>query len=130
MFICKACEQDPSSHSFYLLHEVDGHGVFYSCEAESTNRDTELILNHINGVLEDYHSNADKTWEWILDGKDYQMNLQSMTLGIKMLGVFNKYSDVLHKITIIHPNMFIRTLFDMMTPFMNQKMIDLIQIKE
>lgn len=130
MYVCSVCEKEPDSHSFYLLHEVNGHGVFYSCDAEATDDNTDNIFDHINGVLADFHSTPGKTWEWIFDGKDYKMNLNSMVLGIKILSVFNTYRSGLKKLNIINPNDFIRTMFNMMTPFMDQKMIDMIQIKD
>ena len=65
MYVCKSCEKGPSSHSFFKLHEIKQLGVFYSCDADSTDKNVNNIMQHIKGVLKDFHVKG-KSWEWIV----------------------------------------------------------------
>lgn len=128
MYICKSCEKDPSSHSFFKLHEIKQHGVFYSCDAESTDKDVDNIMQHIEGVLEEFHMTG-TTWEWIFDGKDFSISFHSLALSSRFIDLLKKYQRSLTKIHVIHTNEFVKTIFDMMTPFLSDQLISIIHMK-
>jgi hypothetical protein len=122
------CEKESSSHSFYKLNHDDCHGVFYSCEAEALDKDIDNIMYHIEGVLEDFHKMG-KSWEWICDGKDFTLSMNSVSLSMRFVSLLTKYQSSLTHIHVINTNPFIKSMYDIMIPFLNERLANKINIK-
>ena len=122
--VCKICEQDPTSHSFSKLCEVNGVVTFYTKPADATKYDDyEGILAHFNAVLTGY---KDKKWRWIIDADGFAMK-HAMEVGVAsglIKIISEKYSDNLVEIKVTHTNTLIKGMFKAVTPLIKGKLTD------
>ena len=120
MYICPFCELNPSSHSLKKI-EKDGALYFYTCPAKATlYYDAKSILNHYKGVL----SEIDKEWIWIFDGAGFTFeHAIQTTVAIELAKLLSTF-PMLKKIIIINPSFFIRIPYEIVMPFLNQKLRD------
>ena len=124
---CPLCEINPSSHSFKIIKNYPTKIVYYTCPAESKSTDTEKILEHYNGILQE---NYNKEWYWVVDcnGFGIEHALQINTI-IQLAKLITKYSTNLQKIIVINTNTFLYTALKIATPFLSEKVNNLIHMK-
>jgi hypothetical protein len=119
-YVCPICAIHPSAHS---LTKQDN--VYYTCPAKAIRYDdTNGIINHYEGVL----GEINEPWTWVFDGKGFKLeHSMQIDLGIKLAGVISKYSDLLEKIIIINPTIYVHLIYNVLYPFMNDKMKRIIE---
>lgn len=128
-YICGLCSLNPSSHSLTKLYEKDDTLYYYTCPSKAILYfDTTGIINHYNGVLSEIPKN--KKWIWIFDsnGFNFKHFLQiDVAIGIAKL-ISNDFSDNLTKIIIINPTIYISSIYNIIEPFLNKKLLSIIEI--
>jgi hypothetical protein len=127
MYICKDCEEDPTSHSFKNIG-TDYRGItyFYTCPADASKyNDADGIIKHYDGVLSDHTSFKERTgkctdWIWIFDGYKFgAKHLLEINVGIKLAKLITqKHSRNLKKIIIINPSLNIKIVLELLYPFL------------
>ena len=124
-FVCKICEQCPTSHSLVKLDETDDQIIYYTCPSNATNNNTSGIIAHYDGLLRELDG---KKWMWILDLKGFKMkNFMEIGNGIALAKLITeKYSDNLQKIIVVNPNSFTSAIFNTVKPFLSEKVTDMV----
>lgn len=126
---CRVCREDPSSHSLKDLGTRDEVTLFYTCPANATKyNDTAGIINHYDGVL----GENKKDWIWIFDGKGFgAKHMMEIGTGIALAKLItNKYGHNLKKIIIINPSWNIKTVLEIVTPFLSPRLRNLITMRK
>jgi len=120
MDICLICYQDPTSHSFSKICEIDDVCHFYTKPAAATKyNDQAGILNHINNLLNKY---KERTWSWTIDGNDFTLK-HALELGTtrKIIKLITKnYNDKLIEIKVINMNKAMEHMYNLISPFINK----------
>jgi hypothetical protein len=130
-FSCPLCEIDPFSHSLKKITEIDDVIYFYTCPSQAKlYYDTQSILHHYNGVLSEIPDN--KQWIWIFDSYNFGFtHFIQINVGIELAKLIsNKYSTNLAKIIIINPTLYVSSTYNIITPFLNNKLKSIIQFNE
>jgi len=124
-FICKICEKCPTSHSLVTLDETEEQNIYYTCPSSATNNNTAGIVAHYDGVLGELNG---KKWIWVLDLKGFKMqNFMEIGNGIALSKLINtKYSEHLQKIIVVNPNSFTSAIFNMVKPFLSERVQSLV----
>jgi len=126
-YICPICKVDPSSHSFKKVGEKNGVFYYYTCPAQATNYDVKGILNHYEGVLSEIPEN--KEWVWVFDSTGFGFtHAMQINVAIELSQLIATFSKNLKKITIINPTFYITVTHNIIMPFLNQKLKDIIEI--
>jgi len=102
---------------------------FYSCPSQAIlYYDVKGIVNHYNGVLSEIPEN--KEWIWIFDSLGFGLiHALETTVAIELVKLItNKFSKNLKKIIIINPTLYTTITHTMITPFLNNKLRDIIEI--
>lgn len=129
VFVCPICKIDPSSHSLKNLGTKNGITYFYTRPAlASKYNDTTGILYHYNGVL----SENKNDWIWVFDCRGFtSKHLFEIGVAINLAKLINKYySHNLCKILIINPTWHIKTLIEIVSPFLNKRLKSIIVIDD
>ena len=127
---CETCNKDPTAHSFYKTHEINGITVFYTCPAKATKyMDREGILAHVDAVLANHNG---KPWKWVFDSEGFGMaHALEMQMAIALGKLLtDKYGDNLQQIEIINPTWHIHMTLYMIWPFLNAELASMIVISE
>jgi hypothetical protein len=128
-YICGICSLNSSSHSLTKLVEKDSTLYYYTCPSKADLYfDTSGIINHYNGVLSEIPKN--KQWIWIFDGTGFNLkHFLQIDVAIELAKLITtKFSDNLKKIIIINPTLYISSIYNIITPFLNNKIISIIEI--
>lgn len=129
MFICEYCKDEPSLHTFRIREDSDTHTEYYSCIAESTDKNIEQIVYHINGYLE-WHHQSDKTWSWIIDSNNFCIEWHTFALTMELIKLYQTYHDTLTEIRVINLNEWMKYLVELFIPYMNTKLQSIIKMDE
>jgi hypothetical protein len=88
--------------------------------------DTEGILKHYEEVLE---QNGEHPWIWLFDGEDFGfMHSLQIATAIGIIDLLkNKYGKCLMEIRIINPTVYIKSLYRIIYPFLDEKIDNMIQ---
>jgi hypothetical protein len=128
-YICPLCKLQPLSHSLTKLSEKNGIIYYYTCPSQAIlYYDVEGILNHYDGVLSEIPK--DKEWIWIFDSFEFNLThaLQiNVAIEIAKL-ITNKFSTNLKKIIIINPTFYITMTHNVVMPFLNETIKNIIEI--
>jgi hypothetical protein len=128
-YICPLCKLQPLSHSLTKLSEKNGIIYYYTCPSQAIlYYDVEGILNHYDGVLSEIPK--DKEWIWIFDSFGFNLThaLQiNVAVEIAKL-ITNKFSTNLKKIIIINPTFYITMTHNVVMPFLNETIKNIIKI--
>ena len=128
-YICPSCSLDPLNHSLTLLLEKDNILYFYTCPSKAKLYfDKDGILNHYNGVLSEIQQN--KQWTWIFDAEGFDFKHFSqfnIAIGLSKM-ISTKFSNNLNQIIIINPTFYISSIYNIIYPFLNNKIRNIIQI--
>ena len=130
MYPCPQCSVNPSSHSFLLYNETDEHTWFYSSD-HYIDRDSDQVINHIRGELEQFHSkHPTKKWSWLFDSHDFSIQWNTMMTIVPLIKLVMSYEDTFIKIHIIRPNPFIYKAIEFCKPFLSDEMMTKITIDQ
>lgn len=125
VFVCKICQDCPNSHSLIKFEENKERIIYYTCPKKALDNRIEGILYHYDGVLSEI---KDKDWIWILDLNEYgikEMLEINNTIAIVSL-IKEKYSKTLQKIIVINTNSYTQTLYNVIKPFLNKRMKEIV----
>jgi len=126
---CPLCLIDPLNHSLSLVLEKEDVLYYYTCASKAKLYfDTVSINNHYNGILSEISEN--KQWVWIFDGIDFNFNhaLQiQVAIELSKL-ISSKFSEKLKKIIVINPGFYILSIYNIIYPFLNNKMKSILEI--
>jgi len=115
--MCKSCDNDPTSHSFFKIATENTIQIFYSCPAEATKYfDKESVELHCREKL---HEKGEQTkWIFIFDGTGYSMR-HALAIGVSLsfLRVIKDHADTLIEIRILNTSTHVSTMLAMMKPF-------------
>ena len=132
-------ENDSLNHSFSKIEERDGVSIYYTCPSKLQKiYDSEIILTHYENILNNLGD--DKQWIWIFDSKEFGLTQTPSTvvsgdtsspsafgygslqtaIGIAKLISPQKYGKNLQQIVIANPTMYIRTVLNIILPFLSQ----------
>ena len=128
-YICPLCKILPSSHSLTKLLERKDTIYYYTCPSQAIlYYDVKGIINHYDGVLSEMPEN--KEWIWIFDSLEFGFIHAIQTkVAIELANLIsNKFSKNLKKIIIINPTFYITATHKLITPFLNNKVRDIIEI--
>ena len=128
-YICPLCKILPSSHSLTKVLENSEIIYYYTRPSQAIlYYDVNGIINHYDGVLSEM--SEDKEWVWIFDSLEFSIiHAIQINVAIELAKLIsNKFSKNLKKIIIINPTMYIKITHKMITPFLNNKVKDLIEI--
>jgi len=126
---CPLCLIDPLNHSLSFVLEKEDVLYYYTCASKAKLYfDTVSIINHYDGVLSEIPEN--KQWIWIFDGTDFNfkhfLQIQVAMELSKLISV--KFSEKLKKIIIINPCFYILSIYNIIYPFLNDKMKSILEI--
>jgi hypothetical protein len=128
VYNCPLCLLDPLSHSLTNFLEKDNTYYFYTCPAKAKLYfDTTSIINHYNGVLSEIPEN--KKWIWVFDGIEFGLkHLLQIEVAIELSKLISsKFSKNLEKIIIINPSGYISSVYNIIRPFLNNKITSIIE---
>ena len=129
MYICPLCQLLPSSHSLKKVAERKGIIYYYTCPAQATlYYDVIGIINHYDGVLSEMPENHE--WVWIFDSMGFGLNhVMQTNVAIELAKLIStKFSKNLKKIIIINPTFYVTIIRNIIMPFLNNKIRDVIEI--
>jgi hypothetical protein len=113
--MCKICDNNSKSHSFFKMGKQNGANLFYTCPGDATNHETEGVLNHYREVLE---TNNGEKWIFIFDAKGFTLYHSTRIASARgLLTIFNEYGDDLEELRIVNANHFVKSLFMAIKPF-------------
>ena len=102
-YICPLCSIDPLSHSLSELFEKNNVLYYYTCPSKAKMYfDVVGILNHYDGVFSEIPEN--KKW------------------------ISSKFSQKLQKVIIINPNFYTKSVYNIIYPFLNQKIKSIVEL--
>lgn len=128
-YICGLCSLNPSSHSLTKLSEKDDTLYYYTCPSNAILYfDTTGIINHYNGVLSEIPKN--KKWVWIFDSNGFNLkHFLQIDVAVELAKLISKnFSDNLKKIIIINSTIYISSIYNIIKPFLNKKILSIIEI--
>jgi hypothetical protein len=128
-YTCPLCKIMPSSHSLTKVLEKKEIIYYYTCPSQAIlYYDVKGIVNHYDGVLSEMSEN--KEWIWIFDSLGFSIiHAMQTTVAIDLAKLIsNKFSKNLKKIIIINPTFYITITHQMLMPFLNNKLKDIIEI--
>lgn len=116
--MCKLCDKDPQSHSFYKMATEKDAVLIYSCPSEAKVLDKHSVVLHIDEVMK--QQNGQK-WIWIFDGKGFGVKQASqVTTSMAILELITtNYIDSLIEVRMINPTNYVLAIFKTLVPFMN-----------
>jgi hypothetical protein len=127
-YVCPLCFINPYSHSLKKVYEDNNFIIFYTCPAEAIlYYDTNSILQHYNGVLNEIPTN--KQWIWIFDSSNFKFtHFIQFNVGIELAKLIsNNFSNNLNKIIIINTTLYISFTYNIIYPFLNNKLKSIIE---
>ena len=120
VYKCEICEQDPSSHSIKNLGTKNGITYFYTRPSSATKyNDVDGILKHYDGVLSE---NTEPDLKHLMETK-VGICLAKLS---QHFGQSQKFSHNLQNILIVNPTWHVKTVLDLISPFLNVRMKSLI----
>ncbi len=128
-YVCPLCALQPASHSLKIVEEKGNVLYFYTCPAEATLYfDVDGIINHYNGVLSEIPS--DREWIWIFDSFEFSLkHALQFNVAIELAKLIStKFSKNLKKVIIINPTIFINFTYRLLQPFLNEKLLSVIDM--
>ena len=119
-YTCPLCSIDPLSHSLSEVFEKNNIIYYYTCPSKAKMYfDTIGIINHYDGVLSEIPEN--KKWIWIFDGTEFGVkHVLQIEVAIELAKLISsKFSDKLEKIIIINSNFYIKSIYNIVYPFLH-----------
>ena len=126
-YVCPVCKIDPSSHSFKIIKADSTRNVYYTCPADCTNTDTDSIIAHYDGMLQE---NKATSWYWVVDCKGFGIK-QALEIhtASQLATLIVKYSQNLKKIIIVNANIYIKSILAIVKPLLSEKVQNIITFR-
>jgi hypothetical protein len=128
-YTCPLCLIDPLSHSLTKLSEKENVVYYYTCPSKAKlYYDTNSIINHYEGVLNEIPEN--KQWIWILDGNGFNLiHLMQREVAIELIKLISsKFSKNLKKIIIINSTFYLSFIYHVINPFLLEEIKSIIEM--
>lgn len=128
-FKCSICDENPKSHSFEKIDQIDDVAVFYSCPGELVNEDSVNVVNHYKDTLDEY---MNKKWTWIIDSKGYKLKQSLHTNNaMKVIRLISRpeYLDKLQNIIIVKANKQFKIIINILWLFLSKNIKEKIQFE-
>ncbi len=129
VYVCPICRINPLSHSLMEVMEKDNTLYYYTCPSKAELYfDATSIINHYDGVLSEIVEN--KQWVWVFDSNDFGLkHFLEMQVAIKLSKLISsKFSKNLKRIIIINPTFYVSSTYNIIRPFLNEKLKSIIEI--
>lgn len=118
---CLHCVIDPSSHSLIKLSE----GVYYTKPADAK------MYYDANSIIHHYKCELPKVseWKWMFDASGFGLNhFMQIDVGIKLAKLISsEYSHNLTKIQIVNTNRYVNLVYNVVSPFLSNKIKEKIE---
>ena len=123
-YVCPICELHPGSHSLSKLYQRENIEYYYTCPAKATRyNDTVGIIAHYEGVLREIN----QPWVWVFDGTGFNfIHSLEIDIGIQLVSILSKNVH-LYKIMVIHPTIYVSTIYTVLYPFLGERLRDMIE---
>jgi hypothetical protein len=125
VYQCQLCMLDPKNHSFHKVLQTENDIYFYSKPSDAKLYfDKNSIIKHYEGMLNEVPETIH--WTWIFDCDEFGLKHSlhvDVALGLAKL-IQDKYSNNLRKIVIINANIYIWTIYKIVSPFFNKNVIE------
>jgi hypothetical protein len=125
VYQCPLCFLDPFSHSLTKVKQTNNITYFYTCPADAKlYYDVDSIIAHYNGVLSEV-----KEWIWIFDSNNFGFkHFIQINVGIELAKLISsKFSKNLLKIIVINPTFYTSSTYNIIYPFLNDKLKSIIE---
>tara|TARA_Y100000816_G_scaffold281295_1_gene255664 strand:+ start:434 stop:883 length:450 start_codon:yes stop_codon:yes gene_type:complete len=120
-YMCKLCDKDSTSHSFYKIASEGKKSLYYSCPSEATSWDKEPIVAHFREVLDS--KPREGAWVWIFDGKGFGLRHSlHVSTSLAIMRLITEYCDTLDEIRIVNSTRYVKAIFNTIVPLMNPKL--------
>lgn len=129
VYVCPICRINPLSHSLMEVMEKDNTLYYYTCPSKAELYfDAPSIINHYSGVLSEIAEN--KQWVWVFDSNDFGLkHFLEMKVAIELSKLISsKFSKNLKRIIIINPTFYVSSTYNIIRPFLNEKLKSIIEI--
>jgi len=129
VYVCPICRINPLSHSLMEVMEKDNTLYYYTCPSKAELYfDAPSIINHYSGVLSEIAEN--KQWVWVFDSNDFGLkHFLEMQVAIELSKLISsKFSKNLKRIIIINPTFYVSSTYNIIRPFLNEKLKSIIEI--
>ena len=129
VYTCPICSINPQAHSLTYVMEKDNTLYYYTCPSKADLYfDAPSIINHYSGVLNEIAEN--KQWVWIFDATDFGLkHFLQMNVAIELAKLISlKFSKNLKRIIIINPTFYVSYTYNIIHPFLNEKIKSIIEI--
>ena len=129
VYTCPICALNPLSHSLMEVMEKDNTLYYYTCPSKADLYfDAPSIINHYEGVLSEISEN--KQWVWVFDSSDFGLkHFLQMQVAIELANLISsKFSKNLKRIIIINPTFYVSSTYNIIHPFLNEKIKSIIEI--
>ena len=129
VYVCPLCQINPLSHSLMEVMEKDNTLYYYTCPSKAELYfDAPSIINHYSGVLSEIAEN--KQWVWVFDSNDFGLkHFLEMQVAIELAKLISsKFSKNLKRIIIINPTFYVSSTYNIIRPFLNEKLKSIIEI--
>ena len=130
MPLCELCKTNPDNHSFRLYSETEQHTWFY-CSDNYIDRNTDNVMNHIKGELENFHErHPGKKWSILFDSRDFTFRWDTtFDLSMKLIELLKTYTDTFMSMKIIRSNSFMYYALELCKPFLQSSMLSKIKFE-
>lgn len=121
---CPVCLTQPGAHSFEKRRDINGVDVFYTCPSKAIKyNDIPGILAHYEGMLD---ANEDRPWWWVFDCTGFSLkHMVEVNVGIGLAKLISKkYSGSLKRVVIVNPTWYVRTMINVVWPFLTKQVRD------
>jgi hypothetical protein len=128
-YTCPLCALNPASHSLTEVIEKENTLYYYTCPSKADLYfDATSIINHYEGVLKEISEN--KQWVWIFDAKGFNLkHFLQIQVAIELAKLISlKFSKNLKRIIIINPTFYVSSTYNVIGPFLNEKIKSIIEI--
>ena len=128
-FKCPICDENPNSHSFERIDQIDDVTIFYSCPGKIVNEESNSVVKHYQDTLDKYMT---EKWTWIIDSKSYKLKQSLHTnSAMKIIRLISRpeYLDKLQNIIIVKANKQFKTIINILWLFLSKNIKEKIQFE-
>ena len=128
-YTCPLCALNPASHSLTEVIEKENTLYYYTCPSKAELYfDVTSITDHYDGILSEIPEN--KQWVWVFDATDFNLkHFLQIQVAIELAKLISlKFSKNLKRIIIINPTFYVSSTYNIIHPFLNEKIKSIIEI--
>ena len=128
VYTCPICSINPQAHSLIEVTEKDNTLYYYTCPSKADLYfDATSIIKHYDGVLSEIPEN--NQWVWVFDSSDFGLkHFLQIQVAIELSKLISsKFSKNLKRIIIINPTFYVSSTYNIIRPFLNEKIKSIIE---